>query len=329
MNTPAAKFETFTYHSTLDGIGPLYADVGFIADGKPKPVVAVLHGYCGDRKAVTLDVQELAAKGVVAIAPDMRGGNGSAGKFDSGGLEIHDIVDALQEACRRYPNEVQPTNLNVLGYSGGGGNALSAATRFPDLFHVAVSFFGISDYAFWYHSKGRVDCNERMVAALGGTPEELPDVYAARNTNLAAGNNGVTRIHLFWDEEETQCPLAMIEAFAAESQRHGHVNCVKHVSRKGDAHRWIHNYRSGNRDLSLADELFLKDVFAPCETLLALPSKGTLVVCGYLATHHFRVMIEDGQRGIVTVVYDLSGDKAKVEVMGNPKGLKVSITEGA
>ena len=44
---------------------------------------------------------------------------------------------------------------------------------------------------------------------LGGTPAEVPLVYAARNYNLAAANAQASKLHFFWDEEETQCPPAM------------------------------------------------------------------------------------------------------------------------
>jgi|YNPNPStandDraft_1061719.scaffolds.fasta_scaffold27104_2 dienelactone hydrolase len=323
--TEAAAFrqETFHYASSVDGTGPLYADVRYRADGRPKPVVVVMHGYSGSRQAVSLDLEELAAQGVFAMAPDLRGQGDSAGKWDSGGLEIHDLVDAILEGVKRYPGEVQATHLNVVGYSGGGGNAIAAAVRFPDLFHVAVSFFGITDYAYWYHSQGRPDCNERMVAALGGPPEALPEVYAARNANLAAGNNGWTRLHFFWDESETMCPPAMIETFLAGYRAHGFDRAVTHVTGEGDARRWIHHYRAGNRDLSAADALYLPDIFAPLPPGPRLPPRGRLTVCGYLVTRAFQVWIEDGQRGVVTVDYDLAGPR--VRVVENPRGYTVRV----
>lgn len=321
--TIALRRETFHYVSSVDGTGPLYADVAYRADGRPKPVVVVMHGYSGSRQAVALDLEELAMQGVFAVAPDLRGQGDSAGKWDSGGLEIHDLVDAILEGVRRYPPEVDAANLNVVGYSGGGGNAIAAAVRFPDLFHVAVSFFGITDYAFWYRSRGRPDCNERMVAALGGPPEALPEVYAARNANLAVGNNGWTRLHFFWDESETMCPPAMVEAFLKGYRAHGFNRAATHLSREGDDKRWIHNYRAGNRDLSAADALFLLDVLAPVPPGPRLPPRGRLTVCGYLVTRYFQVWIENGQRGVVTVSYDLDGPH--VEVVDNPAGHAVRI----
>jgi len=320
------RIESFQYASSVDGTAPLWADVGYVPDGRAKPLVAVMHGYSGDRSAVALDVQELAAEGVFAVAPDMRGHGASAGRFDSGGVEVCDLVDALLAAAARWPDEADPRNLNVVGYSGGGGNALAAAVRFPDMLHVAVSFFGISDYGWWYRSGGRPDCNEVMVAALGGTPDEVPAVYGARNFTAAAGNNGRTRLHLFWDEEETACPPGMIERFLATYHLAGYDRATTHVSHAGEERRWIHDYRAGNRDLSAADPLFLTDVKAAPGTL-DLRAHGRLVVPGYVITRHFQVWIEDGQRGVATVEYDLTGERPHVTVVENPFGLQVRVVE--
>jgi len=48
--------------------------------------------------------------------------------------------------------------------------------RHPNfLFRVAVSYFGIPDYAAFHRLKGRPDCNTIMGETLGGTPLERID----------------------------------------------------------------------------------------------------------------------------------------------------------
>lgn len=317
--------ETFDYASQVDGTGPLLADVAYPADGRARPLLVVMHGYGGGREAVAQDLRELAARGVFALAPDMRGRGGSSGQWDSGGLDVHDILDAVLAAMARYPGEVDARNLNLVGYSGGGGNAIACMVRFPDLFQACVSFFGISDYGGWHRSGGRPDCNQVMEAALGGTPDQLADVYEARNAVPAAGNARCGRLRFIWDEEETMCPPTLVEAWLAEHRRVGLTNATVHVSRAGDAKRWVHNYRSNNPDLSAADDLFLPDVLAPKATSPALPLAGRLVVPGYLVTRHYQVWIEDGQRGRVVIEYDLTGPSPSVRVTDNPRGLTVRI----
>ena len=324
-DAPVLHNETFAYHSSVDGTGPLYADIAFIPDGKLKPLLVVMHGYHNPRQAVALDVQQLAALGVVALAPDMRGQGDSAGRFDSGAVEIHDIVDAISHAVSAYKGVVDPDNINLVGYSGGGANALSVATKFPDLLRVAVSFFGISDYALWYETKGRPDCSEIMVRTVGGTPDEVPARYEARNTLLAAGNNGLTRIHLFWDAEETGCPPILDTEFIAASRAAGHDNLVIHETQPGDAVRWIHNYRAHELQLQHGDALFVPEILAGTTPPPKLPPKGELVAAGYVVTKAFSVWVGDGTEGWVRVAYDLTGAEAKVEVVENPRGCEVRV----
>lgn len=321
---PDIHFETFDYASSADGVKPLKADAAMVRDGKKKPLVVVMHGYSGSRKAVTPDLKQLAARGVVVIAPDMRGCGDSAGKWDSGGLDVHDILDAVLAAIRKYPNEIDAKNLNVVGYSGGGGNAIACAVRFPDLFRNCVSFFGISDYGWWHQSKGRPDCNLRMEKALGGPPDALPEIYLARNAIPAAGNPR-GKLHFFWDEQEKACPPKMIEDFIGGYRYAGLKNVAVHISKKSDPLRWIHGYRSSNHDLIKADDLFLPDILTKDAESPRLPAKGKLVVPGYLVARRFQVWIENGQKGQVTVEYDLSAVPPRVSVTENARNYKVRI----
>ncbi|MBM3890483.1 MAG: alpha/beta fold hydrolase [Verrucomicrobia bacterium] len=318
-------WELLEYASSVDGTKPLKADAAFVADGRAKPLVVVMHGYGGNRKNVSLDLRDLAPRGVFALAPDMRGSGDSAGKWDSGGLDVHDILDAVLAAVKRWPREIDARNLNIIGYSGGGGNAIACMVRFPDLFRNYVSFFGISDYGGWHRSKGRPDCNRRMEATLGGGPDDLPDVFAARDAIPAAGNARGGKLHFFWDEEERACPPAMVETFIARYREAGLSNVAVHVSRKSDTVRWKHAYRSSNRDLTKADDLYLPDVLATKGASPKLPAAGRLVVCGYVVTRKFQVWIEDGQRGQVTVEYDCRGKQPIVRVVENPRSFKVRI----
>ncbi len=316
--------ETIHYASTVDRTAPLYADACFVADGKPKPIIAVMHGFSGRRDNVAKDIRDLAARGLVAVAPDMRGRGGSAGKFDSGGLDVHDIVDALIAAVRKYPAEVDARNINIVGYSGGGGNCFTAFVRFPDFFHVVAPFFGISDYGEWYRLKKEA-YGKIMDETIGGPPDRLPLHYLARNSCLGAANNGKSRLHIFWDERETACPPVMTERFLDTYRAAGLSNAVVHLSKEGDAWRWHHGYRTDNPMIEQADEIIVNEILRSTPDL-SLPPKGKLTVCGYMVTRRFQVFVEDGQRGVVNVEYDLTGREPKLVVTDNPHQLNVSFS---
>lgn len=322
------RFERLTYRSSVDGTAPLHADVAFRPGTGRKPVLLVMHGYTGTRKHVTADLKQLAPKEIFVIAPDLRGCGDSAGRWDSGGLDVHDIVDAARAALERWPEETDAKRVSVLGYSGGGGNAISCAVRFPDVFSTCISFFGISDYAEWHRSRSRADMIRRLEAALGGTPEAVPDQYAARNANAAAGNVVSGRVHLFWDVEERNCPPKMVEEFVRNHHLAGGNRVEAHISRPGDTARWRHGYRSAIDDLAKADAVFLPSVTRAVEGGLDLPKRGRLVVPGYLVTRRFSVWVEDGTRGAVTVDYDQRGEEVRVDVVENLGDWKVRIGRG-
>lgn len=306
---------TMSYASRLDGLAPLYADAIFVPDGRPKPLVAVLHGFHCTRQHVTADCMALAERGLFCVAPDMRGHGDSAGRHDCGGLQICDIVDALCEAALAFPSEIDRRNVNAVGYSGGGGNVLSLCTKFPELLHGGASFFGMSDYALWHQTRGREDCNKTMEAALGGSPEEVPERYAARSSLRAVQNNPHTRLRLFWDTEEKDCPPILNERFLEEAQRLGYTNVHAEISRPGDPYRWHHGYRTTFPELAAGDPIFSADFLQPPMPYV-LPEQGELMVCGYVVTTRFAVWLgTDGLSGWARVRYDLGDSEPGVDVL--------------
>ncbi|MBI3985882.1 MAG: alpha/beta fold hydrolase [Lentisphaerae bacterium] len=308
-------FRTVKYRSSIDGLGPLYADLIYRPDGRPKPLTAVLHGFHCTRGHVTPDGVALARRGLFCVMPDMRGHGDSAGQHDCGALQICDIVDALGHAARRVPGEIDRRNVNAVGYSGGGANVLSLMTKFPDLLNAGASFFGVSDYEIWYRTNGRPDCNRTMERAIGGTPEQVPERYAARSSLRAIANNSHTRLHLFWDREETACPPLLNEWFLAAAQRLGHDNVRAFVSQPGDKSRWIHGYRADHPGLAAADDLFVP-AFLASPRPKPRPDKGELDVCGYVVTSRFAVWLGDGKSGHVRIRYNLAGRRPVVECVG-------------
>jgi hypothetical protein len=243
-----------------------------------------------------------------------------------------DIYDAVQFCLRKFAGRIDASNVNIVGYSGGGGNAFSCFVRFPDLFRVAASFFGVPDYAAFFRLKGRPDCNRYMVDALGGPPSRLPAVYAARNATLAAGNNGRTRFHIFWDEEESACPGSMDEDFISANRVAGHRNCIAHLSRKADRVRWRHGYTTDWPELIQAENIFVPEILNRRVPEPRLPPTGKLVVVGYLVARHFEIWVQpavqprfSGPSGVAEVSYRLDGTRAEFTVLSVTAGHRVRI----
>jgi predicted acyl esterase len=92
-------------------------------------------------------MQRIAGEGYFVVAAGMRGRKGASGSEDASGKEIHDIYDAIQYVQTNFPALVSD-KVTISGYSGGGGNALAAASKFPDTFNVVVDHLGMSDYGY-------------------------------------------------------------------------------------------------------------------------------------------------------------------------------------
>jgi pimeloyl-ACP methyl ester carboxylesterase len=320
--------ETLEYASLLDGTAPLYADLVYEEGARKLPLVVVMHGYNGNRAHVRATAQRMAGKGVATLAPDMRGCGQSAGRFDSGGLQIMDIYDAIQAALRDHAELVDESNISIIGYSGGGANATAAATKFPDLFRLCASFFGVSDYALLY--SGYAGRGERLLPimreAFGGTPDQFPERYAARSSLFAVRNAPQTRLYLYWDEEETTCPALLNTRFAEISAALGYRNCVLRESKRGDARRWIHGYPEDNPDLIAAEDDLLAEIRGGALAQPRLSVRGALAVPGFVVTRQFRVVVGDGVSGTALLDYDLSGSAPVFRISELTPGQSVLLT---
>ena len=199
----AVNNQLFQYQSTIssDASGPLNlkAELDYNDSRTDAPIVVVMHGLNGGMADVEGDAQHLRDKGFFVVDVAMRGRDGSGGMVDCGGLEIYDIYDAVQAVKAQYGAYVNPTNVSIEGYSGGGGNVMSALTKFPDYFRVGASFFGMSDYGYsktngWYYNPGQY---ASWMAGVIGDPttgnSAIVDKYMARDSALASKNNPYSR----------------------------------------------------------------------------------------------------------------------------------------
>ena len=300
--------ESLVYRSTVSHLMPLKAWTAHRPDGKPKPVVVLMHGFGepilrhGGRR-MSGSVRYYALKGLYAIAVDLRGREESSGQRDDGGSEVMDIYDAVQAALRKHPQETDSDCVNIIGWSGGGGNVFSAVTRMPDLFSNVVAFYGITDYGYWAKTsfKGVLEPN------IGGTPQEVPDRYTARNSLLGVINNSYTNFHFFWDEKETICPVWMDTEYRRIAGELGYQNITAHESKETDKFRWLHS--GGDRASAVESERICMPLFTqrnnPAPTLA--PS-GRLMVLGYLMTRRFGTMFGQGNDAAVQLDYELDED---------------------
>ncbi|MCC7087126.1 MAG: prolyl oligopeptidase family serine peptidase [Pirellulales bacterium] len=351
---------TITYPSSVtrsaDGPLQLKAELNYDSSRAAAPIAVVMHGYSGSSgklAEVRKNAQRLRDAGFFSISVAMRGRDGSSGKRDSGGVEIYDIYDAVEYVKVHYENLVDQTNIHITGYSGGGGNTLSALTRFPDYFRAGSSYFGISDYgfdetdSFYFH--GALPNHQQQLRRDVGDPTlgdpDVQDRYQARAARLASRNNPYSEIHLFVDQNEPVCPPFHHQryrdhALASTSTPSEFENIHVHVGGQGkyydfnanrtndadEAQNWPHGYPSVNEQHA-AESWYLPRLLAGSILEPTLHQSGTLFVGGFVKTKRFSLWLGDGQNAAGELAYDIRGNQwsFQLKLLSNNKDLKGAI----
>lgn len=299
------------------------------------PIVAVMHGYAGSAYAPEDVLSRMARYGVFVISPGMRGRNGADGSKDASGREIYDIYDAIEYVKTNYASVVNADKVCVVGYSGGGGNALAFACKFPDAASVIVSHFGMSDYG-WADVDAGLDDSWGWWRAGGapetelGTPALNPNKYRARNAVEAIANFSGGHIYLYHDEDDASV-IPMHSQRIATAMTGG--NYTANYTTAASSPRWTH----GNPVVGDPGEPNIQTestwiAAVKSSAAWTIPSSGTVTVIGYIVTKRFAIWLNKngttpaGTDAAAVVVYNTATDTYTVTPLVS--GIDVAITQG-
>ncbi len=128
-------------------------------------------------------IQYLTSTGFTVLDPNFRGSTGFGMQFRNliretgwGGREQEDIRCAIEMLIDKWI--AHPDKIGVAGHSFGGYSAWFAITRMSDLVQSACSICGMSDLFFDYENISMPHIRDYNAEMLGGTPDEVPSVYA-------------------------------------------------------------------------------------------------------------------------------------------------------
>jgi pimeloyl-ACP methyl ester carboxylesterase len=299
----------FSHVDFVYGEAHLRASATFQPAVANQPILVFMHTLDTSASDFTRSIRERFAEyGVFALFVEMRGRGGSGGTPDASGLEIQDIVEAVEYVKHFYPHHIDPSQLHIAGYSGGGGNALAAAARFPDYFNSVTSFFGISDYGHdpetgWYQSSADEIQRAFLEAWIGGSPDTVPDRYHARYS-LGALTNYQGRLWMFHDRGDTNVPAAQSLLVTEVLSRADLSNVTLNLTSNGDRVRWLHEYPHDGSPLIEAEALFMPPIVAREYPNLTIPQRGVFKIAGYLVTKRFEIWLGDGTDEFGEVHYD-------------------------
>ena len=117
-----------------------------------RPALVIVHGGPESQYAAhwRSDVQHLARRGWLVVAPNVRGSTGYGRDWQAGD-DLDRRMDAVRDlkAVRDWVaarDDVDEGRLVVSGQSYGGFMVLAAITEYPDDWRAAVDFYGIADF---------------------------------------------------------------------------------------------------------------------------------------------------------------------------------------
>lgn len=360
--TAESVSNSFSYQSTVseDGDGPLdlTAELNYDSSRSNAPIAVVMHGYSptnGNFSNVRANAQRLRDAGFFAVSVAMRGRDGSDGDRDSGGLEIYDIYDAVEAVKATYPDLVDESNVHITGYSGGGGNAMSALTKFPDYFRLGSSYFGISDYGYdqsngWYFDGASSGHQSRLRSDIGDPTigsDLVEDRYHARASNLASRNNPYSEIHLFVNANEPTCPPINVTSYrdnavaaavsAGEFDNiHLHIPAASGtyedfnnngINESNEQQWWPHGFPTADQQQA-AESWYLDRLLDGSIPEPVLNASDELFVAGFVTTKKFELWLGDGANAAGNLQYSLTPEEKSfaLQIVSSNRGIDTKLS---
>lgn len=317
---------TFTYASTIDtSITNLRADWMYddTTTAANRVLLVLMHGYSEDVTALTATTrQRLSTAGFYTLVIGMRGRNGAAGTRDASGREIHDIYDGVIYARGQHAAQMHPTRNAIVGYSGGGANALNCLAKIPDLFTTYISYFPPANYGTpstsWYNLNTAIA--QPLLDVDVGVPGSFPGRYRARNavesTPLALVPPGPF-LWLFHDEGDVTVDVQVSDAvrnnvLATFTTAERATRFDYRRSTAIDPERYTHGYPDTQPGVLSSETLWTASTLSRASW--NMPTSGRVWVLGWIRTLNWSVWLGTGTE-----------HSAIVDYMTTPQGMRFLI----
>ena len=270
----------------------------------PSYLVATTHGW---HMSIDANVDyEKPQSPYLLVEVDMRGRAYSTGTPDCNGLELYDVYDAIRFALKEYKSYLINEDLIYFeGGSGGGGNALAIAGKFPDLFASVNAMCPISDYYEWYKTDDELgEFRDEMDVWICPNPEKNREAYNSRS-GLALLPNLLTSLQICHGTTDIRVPFSLTQLYLDRAKEL--EKPVKVYSMEGVGTR-EHFGNITNEQLATMEQV-CRDNIANNRAPIELPRKGSFVVGGYLVTKAFTVFLPTLDN-VATIYYNI--DKKEI-----------------
>lgn len=236
------------------------------------------------------------------VSVDMRGRAYSQGRADCNGLELFDVIDAAEYVKKHYSEWLINTETAYFeSGSGGGGNALALAGKFPDYFSAITALYPIADYEQWYREDKNGEFRDEMDVWIGCGPDKNPQAYASRGGRTVAPNV-ITPIYIAHGEMDGRISVQQSREYVQALRKSGRNPEIQFRELPGmGGHDHLENVPEElRRQIARESDANRRSHRMPP----SLPESGDLIVAGYLSTKFFTVFLSNIDE--VTVLhYDL------------------------
>ena len=278
---------------------------------KPSYIVASTHGW---HMSIS-DFQEYdkPVSDYLLVEVDMRGRAFSDGTPDCSGWELYDVIDAVEYVKENYKEYLLSTSIVYFeAGSGGGGNAYAIAGKFPDYFAAIVSMCGMSDYLLWHKNDAVGEFRDELDVWVGSSENE--QAYHSRS-GITMVENLCAPMAIIHGMNDIRVPVYHARHYVEKAKKCNKEELIQfwEVPDVGGKDHWTDGTPEFFCELTQYRKAFINSQRQP----VRIPPKGEMVVCGYLFTKEFAVVL-DSIDHIATVRYDLTRDH--ISVLGAAEG---------
>ncbi len=262
--------------------------VRIVKPKKPSYLVAGTHGWHMSVKK--FEYMETSGSDYLLVDVDMRGRAFSTGRPDCNGYELYDVYDAINFAIEEYSEYLLSDKIVYFeSGSGGGGNALAMAGKFPDLFCAVNALTPIGDYAAWYEFDSEIkEFRDEMDIWIGRSPSEDPVAYKARG-GVELVENLLSPVLIVHGTDDLRVPYFLSKDYVAAAERAGKGSLVKLLTLDGVGTR--QHYGNITAEQTKEFDAARKENFEKHRIVSTISDRGKFAVGGYLVTKKFSVFL--------------------------------------
>ena len=247
------------------------------------------------------------------IQVDMRGRAFSDGTPDCNGLELFDIIDAIEYVKEHYKEYIiDPDIVFFQAGSGGGGNAFTIAGNFHDYFSHIVTMTAMSDYALWYRNDAVGEFRDELDVWIGDISNQM--AYDSRS-GITFVENLCAPMALIHGDGDIRVPEYHTAIYIDRAKTFGKHEMLTYLKLPGigGADHFTNITPEGMAAVREFCDSERKKHMSP----VRIPRRGSMVIGGYLVTKDFSVMLNSKNK-VARIDYDL--DEAKFKITGVDEG---------